>query len=213
MSATIAFKAEARKKTGTGATRAIRRAGKVPAIIYGAKKETSYISIELNELLKEYNRRPLLSQLVELDVDGKKETVLLRELQVHPVSSQPEHIDFIRLTKGQKVRVFVHIRFINADKSPGLKRGGVLNMVRRDIELYCDPDKVPSSITVDLTGLSIGDSVHLDHINIPEGTESAIKRNFTIATVVGRVAKEEKATESAGEEGAEESAEGSSEEA
>ena len=137
MSEVIAITAETRADTGKGVARTLRREGKIPAIIYGGKQAEVRVSTNLYDFMREYSKGHLTAKLVDLTVDGKTERVITRDVQVDPVTDKPLHADFMRLVKGSKVRVFVPVKFINAEKSPGLKRGGVLNAVRRDIEFFC----------------------------------------------------------------------------
>lgn len=201
----IIIPAEAREKTGKGSSRALRREGRVPAIVYGGKEEDLAVSIDANEFRKLYIKGHITSKVVTVEVNGKKITALPRDVQVHPVTDFPEHVDFLRLAKGEKVRVLVGIRLRNAEKSPGLKRGGVLNIVRRDIELVCSPDAIPTHIDIDLDGKKIGESIHISHIKLPEGAQPTITdRDFTILAIAGRgAAKKEAEEDAAGEEGAE----------
>ena len=189
MSEIIALSAQKREGTGKGVARTLRREGNIPAIIYGGKEPEVCIATNLRDLTREYEKGHFTSKLIDLSVDGKVIRVIAKSLQIDPVSDKPLHADFLRLVKGAKVRVFVPVRFLNADKSPGLKRGGVLNAVRRDIEFLCEPDAIPHQIAVDLNDLQIGDSVHISHIKLPEGVVPTITdRDFTIATIVGRAA-------------------------
>jgi large subunit ribosomal protein L25 len=203
MSVVTAFNAEKREVKGKGAARALRRQEKVPGIIYGGGEQELPVAIERRALVKELNKGGFYSKLIELDVDGGKVRVLPRDIQTHPVTDIPEHIDFLRIKDGEKVAVEVRVLFINEHKAPGIKRGGVLNVVRHKVELLCDPDKIPASITADIDGLSIGDSVHASSITLPDGVEYTITdRDFTVATIAGRMKKEEVVEATA--EGAEE---------
>ena len=186
----IALAAEKRENAGTGPARALRRQGKVPAVIYGGKQEELFIAVGLKELVKEFSKGNFTSHIVDLTVGKETIRVLPREVQLDPVSDTPIHADFVRLVKGEEISVKVKVKFINADKSPGLKRGGVLNIVRRYVEFICDVDHIPTSITVDLEGRKIGESIHISHIDLPKGARPAIKdRNFTLATIAGRSSK------------------------
>lgn len=185
MSEVIAFGAERRAKGGRGPARALRRAGKVPAIVYGGKEEPLMIAVGAKEMKRELQGNPrFFSSLFELDIEGQRLRVLPREAQLHPVSDEPLHVDFIRAAAGGRVVVEVPVVFRNEAASPGLKRGGVLNIVRREIELSCPVEAIPAEIVVDLTGLEIGDSVHISHIGLPEGVRPTITdRDFTICGV------------------------------
>lgn len=197
----VKFDCEIREKSGKGVARELRRNGKFPLIVYGGKKEEIKLSTNLKEFTKEYHKGGLSSKIVELDLGGKKITALPREIQVHPVTDVVIHADFQRVAKGDKVRVFVGVVLKNSEKSPGLKRGGVLNIVRRQIEFICDMSNVPSSIIVDLDGKQIGDTVHLSDVEVPEGVEPVINdRDFTIVTLVGKGAKKEESEETSEED-------------
>jgi large subunit ribosomal protein L25 len=176
--------AEAREGTGTGAARAARRAGKVPGVLYGGKDGVTHVAFAAEDIQREVKRRGFLQHLYDVKVDGKTVRALPRDVQFHPVTDQPIHVDFQRITAHSRIRVLVGVRFINEGASPGIKRGGVLNAVRREIEVTCPADAIPESIVVDLTGLDIGASVHISHIALPEGVRPTITdRDFTVATV------------------------------
>lgn len=211
MSQVLSLSAETREGTGKGVARSLRREGKIPGIIYGGNGGEIAIATSFNDLNKEYLKGHFTSKVVELDVDGKTQRVLPRDVQVHPVTDFPLHVDFQRLEEGKKIEVGVPVIFKNAERSPGLKRGGVLNIVRRDIQLLCEPDKVPSRLVFDLQGLQIGQSLHVSNVSIPDGCEPTITdRDFTIATITGR-GKAAKLDDEAAEAEAAESAEASDE--
>ena len=196
---------EPRERAGKGAARATRRAGRVPAVIYGGKIEPSMISVDPLELNQELNKPGFFGRVFEISGSKGAERVLPRDVQFDPVSDRPIHVDFMRLSADTKVNVEVVVLFVNEELSPGLKVGGVLNIVRRSLELVCIPAAIPESITIDLTGLELGDSIHISHIDLPEGAESAITdRDFTIATIAApSVVKSEAAEAAEGEEGEE----------
>ena len=199
------LKATARPRAGKGASRQARREGKVPGVIYGDGKPPEMIALDYSELWKQVIKGHFTSTVFEVEVDGKKYRVLPRELQVDPVKDLPIHVDFMRIGKDGRIRVEVAVRFINEALSPGLKRGGVLNIVRHEIEVTCPYDKIPAFFEVDLTGLDIGRSVHISAVKLPEGVEPTIKgRDFTIATIAGASKQEEEvvATAAATEEAA-----------
>ena len=180
----VTIEAEARGRAGKGAARATRREGRIPGVVYGAKQAPSLIAVDPKSILKELHRGGWRSRLYDVTVAGKAERALLRDVQFHPVSDRPEHVDFQRLAAGQEIRVAVAVEFLNEATSPGIKRGGVLNVVRHDIEVYCTPETVPSKFTIDLGALDIGDSVHWSAITVPEGVRPVISdRDFTIASV------------------------------
>ncbi len=163
------LKATARPRAGKGAARQARREGKVPAVIYGDGKPPETIALDYNELWKQVLKGHFTSTVFEVDVEGKKNRVIPRDLQVDPVKDQPIHVDFLRIGKDGRIRVAVPVRFVNEALSPGLKRGGVLNIVRHDIEVTCPYDKIPAFFEIDLTGLEIGRSMHVSAIAMPEG--------------------------------------------
>jgi large subunit ribosomal protein L25 len=204
MSGLTALKATARPRAGKGAARQARREGHVPAVIYGDNKTPETISIEYNTLWKQVLKGHFTSTAFELDVDGKKHVVLARDLQVDPVKDTPLHVDFQRVGKDGVIRVSIPVRFVNETASPGLKRGGVLNIVRHDIEVFCPYERIPQFFEADLTGLEIGRSVHISAIKLPEGVSSVIKgRDFTIATIAGALkGDDEAAAATPGAEGA-----------
>jgi large subunit ribosomal protein L25 len=186
------LKATARPRGGKGAARQARREGKVPAVIYGDGQPPETIALDYNELWKQVLKGHFTSTVFEVEVDGKKNRVIPRDLQVDPVKDQPIHVDFLRIGKDGRIRVEVPVRFVNEALSPGLKRGGVLNIVRHDIEVTCPYDRIPAFFEVDLTGLEIGRSVHISAIKLPEGVAPTIKdRDFTVATIAGAVKQEE----------------------
>ena len=198
------IKAAARDQMGKGAARAIRREGRIPAIIYGDKTDPQRISLDDKELWMHVRGGQFLNTIYMLDVDGETERVIPRDIQMHPVRDVPIHVDFLRLGKGAKVTVEVPVQFLNEDDSPGLKRGGVLNVVRHTIELRCVAEAIPERLDADLTGLEIGDSLHVSSITFPEGVELTIAdRDFTVVTVVGRMAEIVEEDEEEGIEGEE----------
>ena len=200
-----AIQAERRLGAGKGAARALRRKGKVPGVVYGGGEDALAISLETARIALEHERGGFFSRLYDLDLDGSSLRVLAREVQLHPVTSKVLHVDFLRLTSGSEVNVDVPVEFLNEDMSPGVKRGGVLNIVRRTVELICQADSIPLVIEADIGELDIGDSVKISAINLPDGVRPGIaERDFTIATVAAPtvMVEEEEATElEEGEEG------------
>ena len=179
-----AIEAEARERAGKGAARASRRAGKVPAVIYGAKQEPALIQLEPKLVLKELQRGGWRSRLYQVAAGGTPERALIREIQFHPVTDVPIHVDFQRLAPGERIRVAVAVQFTNDLTSPGLKRGGVLNVVRHTVEVLADPDTVPESFTADLGALDINDNVRWSDLTGTEAVAPVITgRDFVIATV------------------------------
>jgi len=217
MSDISVFNAEIRERAGKGAARAVRRAGRVPAVIYGEKKDPVVISLDPKELNKFIMDGNFFARVAEIKVAGNVEKVLPRDIQLHPINDRPEHVDFLRLGKGTKVTVGVAVNFLNEADSPGLKKGGVINVVRHEVDLLCPADNIPQSLDIDLAGLDIGDGVHISAIELPEGVVPTITdRDFTIATIaaptVMAVEEDEEEEGVEGEEGAEEATEEASEE-
>jgi large subunit ribosomal protein L25 len=185
MSEQLTLSAETRDRAGKGASRAMRREGRVPAVVYGNKEEPLAIHVEEKALVKMLSNGHFMNSVVMIDHPGGQARTLPKDVQFHPVSDRPLHVDFLRISEHSKVHVNVPIRFINEEESPGLKKGGVLNTVRHELELVCDAAQIPGEIEVDLAGLEIGDSLHISAVTLPEGAVSAIEdRDFTIATVV-----------------------------
>jgi large subunit ribosomal protein L25 len=201
MSDALTLPAEARERAGKGASRALRREGRVPAVIYGGKEQPVMIHVEEKELRRQLGTGHFMNSIVNIEFGGKTISALPKDVAVHPVTDRPEHVDFLRLAKGAKVEVNVPVVFINEEKSPGLKKGGVLNIVRHELDLFCSADKIPSEIEIDVTGKDVGDAIHISEVTLPDGSESAITdRDFTIATLVAPSALK-KATGAAAAEG------------
>jgi len=178
------FHVERRERAGKGAARAARRAGRVPGVIYGSKKTPETISVDPRELATELSRPGFFTRLHDVQVNGATQKVLVRAVQFHPVSDRPIHVDFLRVEPDSRVTVAVPVIFENQAASPGIKRGGVLNVVRHSIEVVCAAARIPHEIRVDLTGLDIGDSVHISAVGLPEDVRPTItSRDFTVATV------------------------------
>jgi len=188
MSDALTLPAELRERAGKGASRALRREGRVPAVIYGGKEEPTPIHVESKELRRQLGTGHFMNSIVMLEVGGKKVRTLPKDVAFHPVSDLPLHVDFFRLSKDAKIEVAIPVVFVNEEESPGLKKGGVLNVVRHELELVCESDKIPDEIHIDVTGLEVGDSIHISSVSLPKGSESAITdRDFTIATIVLRL--------------------------
>ena len=213
MADTTIINGNLRNSTGKGSARAARRAGRIPAIIFGDKKETISIDIGEREYKKIMNQSGIFSRLLDLSVDGKSNLVLTRDIQFHPVSENPLHVDFLRIGKGSNINVSVPVSFINEELSPGLKTGGVLNTVRFELELMCPADSIPEKIEINLEGLVVGDSIKISSVNLPDGVSSTITdRDFTIATIAAPTVMSEVSTEETAEtEETEESSETDSE--
>jgi len=186
-SETFELEAAARGGVGKGAARQTRREGRVPAVIYGDKKEPEAISLDYNEVWKMYLRGQFMAKVFKLKVDGNEHLVVSRDLQLDPVKDTPIHIDFLRIRADGLIRVHIPVKFVNEGTCPGLKRGGVLNIVRHDIEVWCPYDKIPAAFEVDLASVQIGQSIHVSALTMPEGAKAVIQdRDFTIATIAGR---------------------------
>ena len=178
------FEAEAREHAGKGAARATRRQGRVPAVIYGAHQPPALISLEPRSVLREIHRPGWRSRLFAVTVGSQTTRALIRDVQFHPVTEAVEHVDFQRLAPGEKIRVSVAVRFLNEATCPGLKRGGVLNVIRHAVECYCDPDQVPAHFDADLSELDINDTVRWSNLVGTDGIRpTIIDRDFVIATV------------------------------
>lgn len=179
------LKAQARSGVGKGAARALRREGLIPAVIYGDKKAPLPISVTYKDAMKAITSGGFLSHVITLDVEGEKHRVIPRDYQLDPVKDRALHVDFLRIGKGSKLNVQVHVNFINEEASPGIKRGGVLNIVHHTLDLTVDADNIPEGIDVDLTGMDVGDSVHISSIKLPAGaTDHSHEEDLTIATIV-----------------------------
>ncbi len=202
-----AMTAVIRDRAGKGPARAARRAGRVPAVIYGDKRDPVLITIDPKELDRLLHKAGFFASLFDIAVDGQKHHVLPRDVQFHPVTDRPLHVDFLRVTDRTQINVDIPVEFINEEESAGLTRGGVLNIVRHEIEVICAAGNIPTSFIVDLAGLDIGDSVHISEIALPSGVKPAIAdRDFTIATIAAPtlfVEEEEGEGEEEREEGAE----------
>ena len=177
------LKAIKRENTSSGSNKKLRADGLVPAILYGGKNPNQNISIEKKEIKSFVNSDTFLSKVLELDIDGKKEKVIPRDIAFHVVTEEPIHIDFMRIVEGRKIILEIPVKFINHPDSPGLKRGGVLNIVRRKVELKCPGENIPDDITVDLAGTDIGTSIKISSVKLSENVAPTIDRDFVIATV------------------------------
>ena len=181
MSEMLTLSAEVRERAGKGASRAIRRQGRVPAVIYGNKEEPQGIHVEERELMKALNSGHFMNSVVM--INGTR--TLPKDVQFHPVTDRPLHVDFLRIGEHSTVHVNVPVHFRNEEASPGLKRGGVLNVVRHELELVMDAAEIPDEVVIDLKGYDVGDSIHISQVALPAGAKSAITdRDFTIATIV-----------------------------
>ena len=185
MSDQLTLSAEARETAGKGASRSLRREGRIPAVIYGNNEAPTGIHVEEKALMKALHTGHFMNSVVMVTVGGKEIRTLPKDVAFHPVTDRPLHADFLRISEHASVTVNVPVHFINEEKSPGIKRGAVLNVVRHELELVCDAAEIPDEITVDLTGTDVGDSIHISAVTLPKGAVSAITdRDFTIATLV-----------------------------
>ena len=205
-----AFVAEPRDRAGKGAARATRRQGLVPGVIYGGREEATLIAIEPKILNGLMHDPAFKTNIFEVEIAGKKQRTMAMDVQLDPVSDKPIHADFRRIDKDTLVRVPVPVQFHNEAASPGIKLGGVLNIVRHDVEVRGRPDDLPDHIEIDLTGLEIGDSVHISAVALPDGVKPTIARNFTICSIAPptvMIVEEEAKVEAEGEVGAEDETE------
>jgi large subunit ribosomal protein L25 len=199
MAETITIRAAARDRAGKGPARAARRAGRVPGVIYGEKQPPVLISVDPRELRAQLSKRGFLARLINVELDGQSVRTLPRDVQLNPVTDAPEHVDFMRVGDKTRLTVAVPVIFENPEKAPGIRRGGILNVVRHEIDIVCTVDNIPERIVVNLDGLDIGDSVHISAISLPAGTRPAIsERDFTIASIAAPTAvREEQAAAAA----------------
>ena len=198
------LKAEMRDRVGKGAARALRRDKKVPAVIYGDKKPPLPIAIDYKEAFMKLHGGGFMSTVATIDVNGEKVKVIPKDYALDPVRDFLIHVDFLRITKGAKLTVEVPVLFENEDASPGIKRGGVLNVVRYTVELECPADAIPENLVVDLGALDLGDGAHISDVTLPEGCVPTITdRDFTIATIATPAGIKEDLKDEDGEEGAE----------
>ena len=185
MSEQLTLSAETRERAGKGASRSLRRTGRVPAVVYGDNEDPLAIHLEEKALVKMLSTGHFMNSVVMVEAGGATTRTLPKDVQFHPVTDRPLHVDFLRISEHAKVNVAVPIRFVDEDESKGIKRGGVLNAVRHELELVCDASEIPEEIRVSLAGMDIGDSLHISAVTLPEGIVSAITdRDFTIATIV-----------------------------
>jgi len=210
----ISLDANIRNTKTKGELSALRNNGSVPAVIYGGEAQNETISISKKLLKSLIDKENFLSNIVTLNVDGKTQNVLPREIKYHIISDEPIHVDFLRVVPGVKIRIEVPVHFINHEKSPGLKRGGVLNIVRRKVELRCPSEKIPESLVIDLDGIEIGESFKISSINLEADVTPTIKgRDFVIATLAAPTVMKEpekpaEAEAAEGEAGTEATADG-----
>lgn len=201
MSTMSTLPVQGRERAGKGAARAVRRDGLVPGVIYGDKKEPVLIQMDPRPLWAELYKGGFFARQFQLELDGKKDRVMAQDIQYHPVSDAILHVDFLRISKGSRVTAEVPVRFLNEEICPGIKSGGVLNIVRHDVELVGSPDAFPEVLEVDLTGYDLGDSIHISAITLPDGVAPTITdRDFTIATLAAPSGLRSEANEAGDEE-------------
>jgi len=185
MSDALTLSAQTRERAGKGASRAMRREGRVPAVVYGNKQEPLAIHLEEKALIKAMANGHFMNSVVMIEGVGAAIRVLPKDVQFHPVTDRPLHVDFLRIAKNASVHVNVPVVFLDEEKAPGIKRGGVLNVVRHELELICGAANIPEKIEISLAGLEVGDAIHISAVTLPAGATPAIdERDFTIATVV-----------------------------
>ncbi len=199
--ADIVLNVEVREQTGTGAARSVRRSGKVPGVLYGGSKEPVAIAVAANEFRKALYTGKLLGHLVTLKYGDETQPVIAKAVDMHPVTDEPWHFDLYRVDEHQQIKIAVPVHFTNHEASPGLKRGGVLNIVRHDVELSCPADAIPEELVMDLAGLEIGDTIRISSFKLPKGVQPTVDRDFVIATVAGTSAQA--AADAAADEGSE----------
>ncbi len=196
MSITAVLEAKSRIKSTKGAVRSSRKEGQIPAVLYGGGEDPQSLTLNLKQVNRELTQSGFYSRLFELQLEGKKVNALARDIQFHPVTDVPLHVDFLRVSGASYVTVAVPIRFINEDKSPGLKVGGVLNIVLHALEISVQASLIPEELVIDLTGLQIGEVIHLDRIKLPEGSKAMhAERDVTVATIVSPSGLNEKAAD------------------
>ena len=218
MSDQLTLAAETRDRVGKGASRSLRREGRVPAVIYGNNENPTPIHVEEKALVKLLMTGHFTNSVIMVDIGGKPQRTLPKDVTLDVVTDRPVHVDFLRISEHAKVHVHVPVHFADEEKAPGIKRGGVLNVVRHELELVVDAAKIPDEIVISLAGLEVGDSIHISNVDLPEGAASAIEdRDFTIATVVApsalKSSEGDTETQAAAEGEAEETEEAGEEEA
>lgn len=182
---TKVFQVEARTKTGTGAARAVRRSDMVPGIVYGNKKESTMLSMPIKDIVMEFTSRRFFATVYELDFGKKKIEAIVKAVQKHPVTDRPMHIDFMLVDKNSLITVAIPVKFLNEDKAPAIKRGGILNIILHELEVICSPHKIPASIDVDLAGIEANKSILLTELKLPDGAKAAhARRDQVMATIV-----------------------------
>ncbi len=200
MTQVIALAAEGRERAGKGTARQTRRDGRIPAVIYGGKQAPITISLDQRGFTRILHQPGFFTHLFDVTVDGATHRVLPRDVQFHPVTDVPLHVDFLRVAADTRITVMVPVEFVNQDKSAGLKKGGVLNIVRHEIEVTAVADSIPEHITVSCEGFDVGASIHISSVTLPEGVKPTIDRDFTIATIAAPSGLKSEAAEAEGAE-------------
>ena len=183
--ADIILKVEVRERTGTGGARETRRAGMVPGVLYGGDKDPVAIAVKANEFRKALYTGKLLGHLVTLKHGKESQPVIAKAIDMHPVTDEPVHFDLYRVDEHQLIKIEVPVHFKNQEDSPGLKKGGTLNIVRHTVELACPADHIPEELVFDLTGAEIGDTIRMSAFTLPEGVKPGVDRDFVVATLAG----------------------------
>ncbi len=192
-----AITASARAKAGKGAARAVRRTGQRPGVVYGGNTEPTLISLVERDVVKVTENQSFFSHLCDLDIEGKKFLVLPKDVQLDPVNDRPLHVDFLRVTNKTIIRVGIPVHVKNQEECPGLIKGGVLNLVRHEVEVYCKAMEIPEEIAVDLAGLDVGTSIHMSEIKLPSGSKPVNENDFTLITLVAPSAMKSEVDETA----------------
>lgn len=213
MAEEMTFPAKARERAGKGAARAVRREGLVPGVVYGGNKGPQTITVDPRHIIKQLELGLLYNTIYTIEVDGgEKEKALPRDVQFHPVTDAPLHIDFMRLRKGSKINVHIPVHFINEDECPGIDEGGILQVTRDEVELLCPVDNIPNEVPCDLTGLQVGDTIRISMVTLPKDVEPVIQnRDFVVANIAAPITEtslEDVEKDTDGEEAAGESGEG-----
>ena len=191
MTAKLNITANGRDKIGSAESRRLRKQNKIPAVIYDKDNQTQFVSFDIKEFEKEYKKGGIFTTLITLEVGDKKINVITHNIDFDPLNDRPTHVEFLQVNDNQKVKTKIKVKFIGQDKSPGIKKGGFLNVVRREVEFLCDPNSIPAQITFDVSKLKVGDKVRIDDLDSPENSQRTVARNFMIASVTGRRAKDD----------------------
>lgn len=194
MTETLKLNAENKPAAGTGSSRELRRNGKIPAIIYGGGKQ-DMLALNQREFNKEYFKGGIRTRLAEIILDGKVITAIAKDIQLDPLSDEPIHVDFIRVGKDTLIKLALTIKVVGEDKSPGVKKGGIVNIVHRTVDFMCHPSNIPHHIELDISKLEIGENIHINDVKLPEGVKPVDKENFTMLSITARVEESDKPAE------------------